>query len=207
MRSNLAELMADLKEQQALALVEAQLAAGGDPHEILAACQAGMIRVGQKFEQGAFYVSDLLMAAEMFKTINEILAPRLAGTAVAQGAKIVVGTVAGDIHDIGKDLVVAMLQAGGFEVHDLGVDAPPGVFVARLRETGAKVLALSCLLTTAYDSIKDTIAALEEAGLRTRVKVIIGGGPMDELVVAYTGADAYGADAQAAVRLSREMIG
>ncbi|MCB2227818.1 MAG: cobalamin-dependent protein [Desulfarculaceae bacterium] len=206
MSNNLSELMADLKEQEALDLVKAQLEQGMDPKEILAACQQGMVLVGEKFEQGSFYVSDLMMSGEIFKTINEILAPKLTGDAVAKGDKIVVGTVGGDIHDIGKDLVVAMLKSGGFEVQDLGVDVPAAKFVEALKESGAKVLALSCLLTTAYDSIKATIAALEEAGMRNQIKVIIGGGPVDGQVVKYTGADAFGSDAQAAVRLSREMM-
>jgi methanogenic corrinoid protein MtbC1 len=198
--------MADLKESEALELVRKQLEDGVDPAQILSACQQGMVLVGEKFEQGKFYVSDLMMSGEIFKTINEILTPKLAGKPAAEGGKIVVGTVAGDIHDIGKDLVVAMLKSGGFEVYDLGVDVPAQVFVDKIKETGATVLALSCLLTTAYDSIRSTIAALEEAGLRSATKVIIGGGPVDEQVVQYTGADAYGSDAQAAVRISREMM-
>ena len=206
MSGNLSELMADLKEQEALELVKAQLDQGVDPAEILSACQQGMVLVGEKFEQGIFYVSDLMMSGEIFKTINELLTPKLVDQEVAKGDRIVVGTVNGDIHDIGKDLVVAMLKSGGFEVYDLGIDVPAATFVEKIKETGAKVLALSCLLTTAYDSIKATIAALQEAGMRDQVKVIIGGGPVDEQVVHYTGADGYGSDAQAAVRLSREML-
>lgn len=206
MAENLSELMADLKEKEALDLVQKQIDEGADPMEILSACQQGMVMVGEKFEQGKFYVSDLMMSGEIFKTINEILSPKLAGKEMVGGSKIVVGTVAGDIHDIGKDLVVAMFKSGGFDVYDLGVDVPVENFVSKLQETGAKLLALSCLLTTAYDSIKATISALEEAGLRQDVKVIIGGGPVDEQVVSYTGADAYGSDAQAAVRISREML-
>ena len=120
--------------------------------------------------------------------------------------KVVIGTVEGDIHDIGKDIVVTMLKAANYDVHDLGVDVPPQRFVDALKETGAPVVGLSALLTTAFDSMKETVSALNAAGLRSRVKVMIGGGPVMEDTVNYTGADARGRDAQAAVTLCNQWI-
>ena len=134
------------------------------------------------------------------------MTPKLQGHRVAVAGKIVLGTVAGDIHDIGKDLVLAMLKSASFDVSDLGVDVSAERFVDEVKQTGVTVLALSCLLTTAYDAIRDTVKAIETAGLRSKVKVMIGGGPIDEKVLKYTGADVFGHDAQAAVRLAKELI-
>jgi len=121
--------------------------------------------------------------------------------------KVVIGTVAGDIHDIGKDLVVFMLDVNGFEVLDLGIDVPVQKFVDTIKETGSKVVGLSGFLTLAFQSMKDTVDAIKEAGLRDQVKIMIGGGQIDEQVKGFTGADAYGEDAMAAVRLAKGWIG
>lgn len=206
MSNALVQMIANLEDNNAIQEVNRQLNAKVDPSEIFKACQAGMVEVGKKFQSGEFFISDLMMSGSIFKDINEIITPYLKSSSGTKSGKVVVGTVEGDIHDIGKDLVVSMLNAGNFDVVDLGVDVKPETFVNALKEHGAKVLGLSCLLTTAYDSLKRTVEAVEAAGLRDQVKIMIGGGPVDQGVVEYTGADAFGSDAQDAVRLCRELM-
>jgi 5-methyltetrahydrofolate--homocysteine methyltransferase len=121
--------------------------------------------------------------------------------------KVVFGTVAGDIHDIGKDIVAFMLDINGFEVHDLGIDIPAQAFVDKIKETGAPIVGLSGFLTLAFDAMKETIKAIEAAGLRNKVKIMIGGGQIDEEIRKYTGADAFGKDAIEAVKLAKQFLG
>ncbi len=140
----------------------------------------------------------------MLKSISAEVKPHLvAGQAVVKDATVVVGTVKGDIHDIGKDIVVFMLDVNGFEVHDLGIDVAPQAFVDKIVEVKPQVVALSGFLTLAYDSMKETVAAIAAAGLRDSVKIMVGGGTVDEQVCKYAGADAFGADAMAAVTLAK----
>ncbi|MBI5440530.1 MAG: cobalamin B12-binding domain-containing protein [Deltaproteobacteria bacterium] len=207
MSSELKQVLADLNEEEALRLVKDQLARGTDAMAILRACQEGMALVGERFEKGDYFISDLMMAGEILKQASDILKPSLKGAAGPTGGKVVLGTVKGDIHDIGKDLVAGLLEASNFAVTDLGVDVPPEKFVEALNETGATVLGLSGLLTMAFDAMRETVAAVEAAGLRSKVKVMIGGGPVDEKVCSYANADAWGADAQAAVTLCKQWIG
>lgn len=190
--------LADLEEEAVAALVKEKISQGADPLQIFDACRRGMILVGERYEKGEYFVSDLMMAAEIFKQVSGALEPLLAGASSETRGKVVIGTVQGDIHDIGKDLVVGMLRAAGFEVHDLGVDVSPEKFVVRLKETGAKVLALSGLLTIAFDAMRATVDAVGKSNLNG-IKIMIGGGPVTEEVRKYTGADAWGASAQAAV--------
>jgi len=204
MSDQLAMAISDLEEEAAVKFVGERLAAGTDPMAILASCQDGMTLVGKRYESGEYFISDLMMAGEIFKATTKPLASRIAtGTGGGKG-KIVLGTVKGDIHNIGKDIVVGLLRAAGYEVLDLGVDVPPQKFVDTVKETGAKIVGLSGLLTIAFDSMKETIAALAAAGLRPGVKVMIGGGPMTATVKDYAGADAWGNNAQAAVSVANE---
>lgn len=200
--------MADLKENEVLDQLQQEIDKGTDALALLNACKEGMVLVGKRYEEGTYFISDLMMAGEIFKMAGEILAPKL-GDSTGDGAgKVVMGTVAGDIHDIGKDLVVGLLRAANFEVTDLGVDVPTPKFIEAVKNERPGVLALSGLLTVAFDSMKDVVAAMEAEGLRDNVKIMIGGGPVDETVCRYTGADAWGADAQAAVNLCNEwMVG
>jgi methanogenic corrinoid protein MtbC1 len=202
----IAQKLADLEEDIFLNLVRQELDAGADPMAILEDCRAGMVLVGKHFEEGTYFISDLMMAGELFKQATNLLAPKMQLKGDASRGKVVVGTVKGDIHDIGKDLVVGMLKAANYDVHDLGVDVPPDKFVATLKETKARVLGLSALLTTAFDSMKDTVDAIKEAGIRPGVKVMIGGGPVNQEVVEYSGADDWGADAQKAVTLCNRFM-
>lgn len=207
MSGEIVQLLADLDEDGVLAQVKAGLEAGTDPLAIFEQCRQGMVEIGKRYEDKQYYVADLMMAGEIFKQASELLSPSMAGKAVETKGQAVMGTVQGDIHDIGKDLVVALLRADGFEVHDLGVDVRPDQFVAKVKETGASILGLSGLITTAYDGMKNTVSALEAAGLRQQVKVIIGGGLVNDEVMNYAGADAWGKDANEAVTLFNRFYG
>jgi len=200
----LVEAIVEMMDDEAVAIARSRLDAGTDPLEILAACREAMAEVGNRFESGEYFVPELILAGEMLRSISELVKPLLSGAnAQAKKARIVLGTVAGDIHDIGKDIVYFMLDVNGFEVFDLGVDVPVQTFVDKVRELKPRIVALSGFLTLAYDSMRDTVRALDEAGLRGDVKVMIGGGVVDEQVRAFTGADAFGSDAMAAVNLAR----
>jgi methanogenic corrinoid protein MtbC1 len=205
---DLVEAIADLREEEALKIVKDRLSAGEDPLKILEEARKGLEIVGNRFASGEYFIPDLIYSGEIMKQITEIVKPLISQTTqVKKLGKVVIGTVAGDIHDIGKNIVVFMLEVNGFEVYDLGVDVPPERFVEKIKETGAPILGLSGFLTLAFDSMKRTIEALKEASLRDKVKVMIGGGQVTDEVRKYTGADAYGKDAMAAVSLAKAWVG
>jgi 5-methyltetrahydrofolate--homocysteine methyltransferase len=206
--SDLAALLADLKEQEALDLVKNQLDEGVDPMEILASAREGMKVVGERFANEQYFIPDLIYSGEILKGVAGLVEPHIkdSGAEAEKLGKVIIGTVAGDIHDIGKDLVVFMLDISGFEVYDLGIDVPVQNFVDKIKETGATVVGLSGFLTLAFDAMKETVDAIKEAGLRDNLKIMIGGGQIDEEVKKYTGADAYGKDAMAAVSLAKEWL-
>ena len=171
---------------------------------IVGACRDGMEVVGRRFSADEYYVSELIVSAELFNEVMKLLGPKLAATADGgPKIKVVMGTVKGDVHDIGKDIVVAMLRCNGFEVYDVGIDAAPEVFVNKVKETGAAVVGLSGLLTLAFGPMEDTVKALKAAGLKARV--MIGGGMTNDMVREKVGADAWGHDAMEAVRLARSF--
>lgn len=203
---SLEQKIADLEEEETLKLVRQELECGTDPVEILKACQRGMELVGERYSKGIYFISELMMAGEIFREVSAMLSPKLGSKSFSKRGKVVFGTVKGDIHDIGKDLVVGILRSVGYEVTDLGVDVPSERFVEALRETGATVLGLSGLLTVAFESMKETVKALEKDGLRSKVKVMIGGGPVNEEVRKYAGADGWGNSPQVAVNLCKEWI-
>jgi len=208
MSGKLTKLLSDLKEPEALQFVEKALAEGSDPVALLEEAREGMAVVGQRFASEEYFIPDLIFSGEILKGIVQRLEPHLKkGKEQKRLGKAVVGTVAGDIHDIGKDLVVFMLDVSGFEVLDLGIDVPAQKFVDAIKESGSKIVGLSGFLTLAFDSMKDTIDAIQKAGLRDKVKIMIGGGQIDEQVRRFTGADAYGRDAVAAVQLAKGWIG
>jgi len=207
MDDDLVGALADLREQEALDVVQARLDAGDDPLRIFDDARRAMEIVGERFSASEYFIPELVYAGEILKEISAIVKPRLAKDAdVSRIGKVIIGTVAGDIHDIGKDIVVFMLDVNGFEVLDLGVDVPVERFVETIKETSSPVVGLSGFLTLAFQSMKDTIAAIEQAGLRNDVKIMIGGGPIDEHVRSFTGADAFGTDAMAAVELAKGWI-
>jgi len=206
--SDLVTALADLKEEEALKIVEEKLNAGEDPFKILEDIRRGMEIVGKRFADNEYFISDLLYAGEILRVVTEKVKPKLVITKEAKRlGKVIIGSVAGDIHDIGKNIVVFMLEVNGFEVYDLGVDIPPERFVEKIKETGATIVGLSGFLALAFDSMKQTIQAIKDAGLRGKVKVMIGGGQITEDVRKYTGADAYGKDAMDGVSLAKKWVG
>jgi len=208
MSGELMKAIADLEENEALRITRAKLDRGEAPHLILEESRDGMRTVGKRFSDGTYFLPELIFSAEIFKEITEIVKPRLKEDAsVERSGKVVIGTVAGDIHDIGKNIVVFMLDVSGFEVYDLGVDVPPQKFIEKIKETSAPIVGLSGFLTLAFDSMKETVDVIKAAGLRDKVKIMIGGGQIDEEISKYTNADAFGRDAMAAVSLAKEWIG
>jgi 5-methyltetrahydrofolate--homocysteine methyltransferase len=208
MNDKLVHLMADLKEKETIEMVKELIKEGTDPMEILDSARSAMEVVGKRFEIGEYFIPDLFMAGEVMKGISEIVKPLLKkGDTRAKKGKVLIGTVAGDIHDIGKDIVTFMLDVSGYDVLDLGIDVPVSTFVEKTREFQPRVVGLSGFLTLAFDSMKKTVEALEQAGLRNKVKIMIGGGQIDDEVRSYARADAYGKDAVAAVNLCRQWIG
>ena len=208
MAKDLVSTLADLKEKEVLGIVQDRLSAGDDPLSILDDARRAMEIVGKRFADSEYFIPDLVYSGEILKEITELVKPKLTREAeVKRVGKVVFGTVAGDIHDIGKDIVVFMLDVNGFEVYDLGVDVPAQKFIEKIKESGAPIVGLSGFLTLAFDSMKQTIEAIKDAGLRDRVKVMIGGGQISEEIRKYTGADAYGKDAMVGVSLAKKWAG
>ncbi len=208
MNGKLVQLLSDLNEPEALAFVDRELGSGTDPARLLDDAREGLAVVGERFAAGDYFIPDLIFSAEIMKGIISKLEPHLKRKSTGRiSPQVVVGTVAGDIHDIGKNLVTFMLEVSGFGVIDLGVDVAPEGFVSALRDTGSTVVALSGFLTVAFKSMKATVEAIRQAGLREQVKIIVGGGQVDEQVRRYTGADAFGNDAMDAVRFARLWLG
>jgi 5-methyltetrahydrofolate--homocysteine methyltransferase len=206
--SELVKAIADMREEDALRLAGEMVAGGTDPMEILDACKAALEIIGQRFEEGDAFVPELVMAGEMMGQITDLVKPQIEKEVSPEPlGKVLMGTVEGDIHDIGKDVVVFMLDANGFKVVDLGIDVTPATFVEKIREVQPDVVGLSGLLTLAFESMKETVDAIEAAGLRDTVKIMIGGAPVDEHVQTYAGADAWGKDAMEAVSLAKQWVG
>jgi len=208
MAGNLVNALADLKEEEALKIVKDRLNANEEPLKILEDARKGMEIVGKRFADSEYFIPDLVYSGEILKEATELVKPKLTkATESKKLGKIVFGTVAGDIHDIGKDIVAFMLDVNGFEVIDLGVDTPAQKFIDKAKETGAPIVGLSGFLALSFDSMKDTVEAIQAAGLRDKVKIMIGGGQISEEIRKYTGADAFGKDAMAAVALAKQWIG
>ncbi len=208
MFEQLSDAIVNIREDEALEITLALIDKGEDPLAILDRCTQAIEEVGKRFEAGTYYLPELLMSGEMLKSISEMVKPHIKQDAVAQKkGKVLIGTVQGDIHDIGKNIVSFLLDINGFEVRDIGIDMPPADFVRAIEEFQPQVVGLSGLLTLAYDAMKETVQAIKEAGLRDKVKVMIGGGQMSEKISDYVGADAYGKDAMHGVTLVKEWIG
>ena len=203
MSKELIEAITEMREEDAVALATKLLDSGAKPQDVLDACREAMEIIGQRFETGDCFMPELILAGEILGQISALVKPYLQQDGESKKiGKIVLGTVQGDIHDIAKDIVGFMLDINGFEVTDLGVDVPPAKFVETVKQTGAQIVGLSGFLTLAFDPMKDTVKALKDAGL-TDVKVMIGGGQIDESIRQYTGADAYGKDAMSAVAIAK----
>jgi methanogenic corrinoid protein MtbC1 len=208
MSGDFVNLLADLKEDEVIKLTKKRLDAKEDPLKILEDSRKGMEIVGKRFAGGEYFLPELVFSGELLKEITEIVKPHLKGEAKQKRlGKVVIGTVAGDIHDIGLNIVDFMLDVNGFEVTNLGVDVPKEKFIKAVQDTKAPIVGLSGFLTPAFDAMKETIEALDKAGLRKNLKIMIGGGQMDDEVRKYAKADAYGKDAMAAVALAKKWIG
>jgi 5-methyltetrahydrofolate--homocysteine methyltransferase len=207
MAENLVRVLADLKEKESLKIVEERLSAGEDPVKILKDARAAMEVVGKLFEEEKYFLPELVYSGVILNEISDMVKPKLRKMVEFKRlGTFVIGTVSGDIHDIGKNIVAFMLDINGFEVHDLGVDVPAQEFVDKIEEVKPELLGLSGFLTLSYDSMKRTIGAISGAGHRDRVKIMIGGGVIDDKIKEYTGADAYGPDAMAAVSIAKKWI-
>lgn len=202
----LAQAIINGKAPEAKALTESALAEGVSAAEVLNnGLVAGMNVVGEKFKNNEFYVPEVLIAARAMKNAMEVLRPQLAKSGVEPKGKVAIGTVRGDLHDIGKNLVAMMLEGAGFEIHDLGVDVKPEQFVEAAKN-GADIIAMSALLTTTMPAMKDTIEALKSEGVREKTCVMIGGAPVTQNYCDEIGADGYAPDAASAVDKAKELL-
>jgi methanogenic corrinoid protein MtbC1 len=208
MSQQLVEAIADMREEDALKLVREMVESDSDPVAILDSTRKALDLVGKRYEEGIYYLPELMLAGEMMNQITEIIKPKLADVPDRERrGKVLIGTVEGDIHDIGKNIVSFMLEVNGFEVLDLGVDVPPQKFVEAVQEFQPQIVALSGFLTLAFDAMKNTVTAMETADLRDKVKIMIGGGQINDEVREYAGADGYGKDAVAGISLAKKWVG
>ncbi len=196
MRDDLIDAMANLEEDKAIAIVRKKIEAGETAFDIVEQCRKGVEIVGKKYSEGQYYLSDLIMSEAILKEVMEIIEPHFPKNGTEpNGTKVIMGTIEGDIHDLGKNIVIYLLRSSGYHVYDLGVDVPPEKFVETIKETGAKIVGVCVLLTFCIGSIKKLVDLLAETGLRDEVAVVLGGYPVDEQVKEYTGADFVANDA------------
>jgi methanogenic corrinoid protein MtbC1 len=202
----LANAFRDLDEKRVYTLIDEEIRQGISPFALIDECKDGMELVGELFAEETYYISQLMFSAEILKNVMNRLSPLLGEAQKTDSlGKVVIGTVKGDIHDIGKNIVITLLHISGFEVIDLGVDVAAGKFVEAIQESRAKVVGMSALLSLTYPEMKNVVDAIVEAGLRDQVKIIIGGAPVNERVRQFTGADYYGEDAVIGVKLCKEI--
>ena len=203
----LLENFVEMNEVDSVRIAREMVNESGGAVEVLNTCKEAMELVGAKFEGGEYYLSELICAADIFNQIMEFSLPQLQKESSRKVGTMVLGTVASDVHNIGKDIFKVMVEASGIEVLDIGVDLPAEKFVEAVKQHKPDLVGLSCLITSGVDAMKNTVDALQEAGLRDDIKIIIGGGRVSESVMNYTGADAWADDAARGVRVSNELIG
>ena len=207
----LVEWLADMNEDDALALANRMLLEDKkDPMRVLDLCRAAMDIVGKRFEEGEYFLPELVLAGEMLDMVGAVAKPLIKqgeGGEAKKLGKVLIGTVHGDLHDIGKNIVSFMLDINGYDVKDIGIDVPVKTFIEEINAFQPDVVGLSGFLTLAFDSMKETIAAFDQTGMRDKFKIMIGGGQIDETVRAYTGADAFGVNAVEAVKLCNNWMG
>ena len=205
----LKEAVVEMQEEKALSLTEQYLAGGAEPLSLFKAYQAALAEIGKRYEQEIYFIPELIMAGEMMNAASNLIKPLLAdnaGMTENKRGKVLIATVAGDIHDIGKNIATMMLDLNGFEVKDIGVDVPGDRIIAEAEAFGADIIGLSGLLSLVFDPMKKLVAALKAQGLRDKYKVIIGGGQMDDKACAYIGADAFTTDAIAGVNICKAWL-
>jgi methanogenic corrinoid protein MtbC1 len=201
--------MADMQEDQVIELTKQYLAEGKDPVEIFRAFQAAMEEIGKRFEQNTYFIPELILAGEMMNAGAELIKPHMEGKEAGGGdklGKMLLATIEGDIHDIGKNIYGMMMDLNGFEVLDIGVDVPAATIVEKAKEFGADIIGISGLLTLAFDPMKSVVDTLKEAGIRDQFKVIVGGAQLDQQVCEYIGADAFATDAVFGVNQCKEWM-
>lgn len=205
--TNLGAALRDLDEEKVYKLVDEKIQQGIPPLEIINECNEGIVEVGELFASGKYFLTDLMFSAEIMQAVMQKLEPLIeANSEQKNDDLIVIGTVEGDIHDIGKNIVISLMRSHGFKVIDLGVDVPAEKFIETVRENKPKVLGLSALLNSTYPQMKKVIDELTEAGLRDKVKVIIGGTICSETVRQFTGADAYATDAMTGINFCKSVF-
>lgn len=204
----IAEAVVDMEEDTVEELTNQTLAQGIDPYETIDnGLNKGMERAGQLFEEEEYFVPELLMCSDAMNVGIDILKPHLLSEDAKKKGKVVIGVVAGDTHDIGKNLVALMLESGGFEVIDLGRDIAPAAFVEKAKEISADIICISTLMTTTMPGMKEVIDILQEQGIREQYKVMVGGGPISQAFADKIGADGYSKNAAEAVRLAERLVG
>lgn len=209
MEDELQIAMADLDEEKTLRLVEERILAGSTSMDIIESCRRGVEIVGVKYSDSDYFLSDLIMSEEILKEVMRILEPHIPVNGSNNGfvpPPIVMGTIEGDIHDLGKNIIIYLLRSSGFQVHDLGVDVTPERFVQAVNETNAPILGISVLLSFCVGSIKKVVDLLIDAGLRDKVKVVVGGYPVNQEVKEFTGADFYANDVTEALKIYRDIL-
>ncbi|MCR4435240.1 MAG: cobalamin-dependent protein [Clostridiales bacterium] len=206
MSQKLIDAMADLDEDLIVSEVKALVEKKVPTLEIISYLQEGMGIVGKRFEQKEYFLSELIMSAELFNTASALLGG-IGGAASSKYGTFVMGTIYDDIHDIGKNIVTTVMSSNGFHVVDLGVDVPTAKYIEAIKEYKPKVIGISCLLTTAFDNVKECISSIEAAGLRDSVKILIGGGPVDEATCKYVKADHVCRNAQETVEYAKKYMG
>ncbi|AET67952.1 putative cobalamin binding protein [Desulfosporosinus orientis DSM 765] len=205
----LTQYVGDLDEKAVLAMLNEFVAGGpseAEAQDVVAACQKGMTIVGDLFEKNEYYVGDLIFAGELLMSALDIIKPVLGQGVSAKIGSIVMGTVEGDLHDIGKNIFKGMSEAAGFEVYDLGIDVSPSAFVEKVKEVKPNILGMSGVLTLALSSMKKTVEAIEEAGLRDDIKIVIGGNPVNAEACQQIGADAFTVNAAEGIKICQGWV-
>ncbi|MBP2134230.1 methylmalonyl-CoA mutase cobalamin-binding domain/chain [Methanomicrobium sp. W14] len=205
-RKEFVDALIDFDESKCMDILNKRIADKEDPKLIIEDVRKATDIVGQRFEEGRFFVSDLMMTGEILSQIMEVLKPVFGDSQMENIGIVVIGTVEGDVHDIGKNIIIALLEAEGFKVIDLGVDQPADAFIKAIKENKPDIVALSGLLTEATESMKNIIEEIKKAGLRDKVKIVVGGGRTDEETMKYTGADEWSDDATSGVKKFRKLV-
>lgn len=210
MEEKLFKAIVEMREDEALALAKDKLDAGADPLEMVDLFRKAVEEVGDRYEKGEYFLPELMMTGQIMKQLAELTKDKISAESTDSSkklGKVLIGTVKGDIHDIGKNIVTFMLDANGFEVKDLGVDVTPENFIEAIKDFKPQIVGLSALLTLAFDPMKETVEAVEKAGLRNDVKIMVGGAPVNDQIREYAGADGWGKDAVEAVSLAKKWVG
>ena len=206
MRKELLKSFVDMEELEAVRIAKELVETDGGPVAVLETCKEAMEEVGRLFEAGEYFLSELIAAGDIFNQIMAFTLPKLQQGDVSSIGTMVLGTVQGDVHNIGKDIFKVMAEASGIKVIDIGIDVPHEKFVEAIKEHQPDIVGMCCLITLGVDSMKQTVEVIKEAGLRDGIKIIIGGGRVSEAVMEHVGADAWADDAARGVRLSKELL-